>query len=88
VTMTIELPAAVETWLADQAARRGTTPSVEAAAVLAQAAGLMFDEILTPFRRSIAETDLSDEELNDLVHEVRQEIWDERHCDDMGGGRP
>lgn len=72
--ITIDLPAGVEKWLADRAARQGTTPAAEAATVLAQAAGLTVDEILAPFRRSIAEAGVTEAEFGELITEAIREV--------------
>ncbi len=36
------------------------------------------DEILAPFRREVEESGISDEEFDDLIEEVREEIYQEK----------
>jgi hypothetical protein len=40
------------------------------------------DEALAPFRRQVAESGISDDELGAFFEEVRDEVWQEKH------GRP
>jgi hypothetical protein len=37
-----------------------------------------FDEILAPLRRGFAESGLTEEEVNSLLSEAREEVWRER----------
>lgn len=52
---------------AERASLQGTLPS---------------DEALAPFRREVAESGMTDEELRDFFEEVREEVYREKH------GRP
>lgn len=82
MTITIDLPPEVEASLKTQAAKDGlpledyVTSLVEEGTrkrvridILAEKS---FDEILTPFRRSVEESGVSDEELNDLFAKARK----------------
>ena len=40
------------------------------------------DEILAPFRREVKTSGITDDELDDLIENERQAIWEEKH------GRP
>jgi hypothetical protein len=40
------------------------------------------DEALTPFRRQVEESGMTDDELGDFFEGVREEVWQEKH------GRP
>jgi hypothetical protein len=40
--------------------------------------GMTFDEILAPVRAGFAESGLSEEELESLREEAREEVWQER----------
>ena len=37
------------------------------------------DEILAPFRKRFAESGMTEEELDDLIENERQKIWEEIH---------
>jgi hypothetical protein len=37
------------------------------------------DEALAPFRRQVAESGISDDELGSFFEEVREEVWEEKH---------
>ena len=80
MTITIELPAPVERRLAERAAAAGkSVETLVQEVVTGWAAGPRpFDEILAPFRQSVAESGMTDEELDSFFQEVRQEVWDEQ----------
>jgi hypothetical protein len=40
--------------------------------------GPTFDEILAPIRKEVAESDITDEELDDLFVEARRDYWREQ----------
>ena len=85
MTLSVNVPPAVEAQLAERAAAAGATVEDMAAALLADAvlrAPRTFDEILAPFRQSVADSGMTDDELDAFFREVRQEVWDEKH-----GGR-
>jgi hypothetical protein len=37
------------------------------------------DEALAPFRRQVARSGISDDELGSFFEEVREEVWQEKH---------
>jgi hypothetical protein len=37
------------------------------------------DELLAPVRKGFAETGMSEDELDELLNEVRDEVWQEKH---------
>lgn len=87
MTLTITIPEPVERRLAAEAAAAGKTVEALAgeavAAAFAPPAGeKTFDEIAEPFRVSFEESGMTEEELDELVEQVREEIWQEEH------GRP
>lgn len=69
--------------IAEAAKRQGTTPEAAAlelleAAVLAQRP---FEEIVEPIARSFDESELSEEELDELITQTRQAIRKEKRSD-------
>jgi membrane-bound lytic murein transglycosylase B len=82
MTLTIELPAATERRLADTAKRLGKTLEQYAADVLESVAdageGETFDKILAPFRKEVAESGMTEAELDAFFQEVREEVWQEK----------
>lgn len=53
-------------------------PSADAEGGSAVHPGMTFDEILAPVRAGFAESGLSEEELESLLEEAREEVWQER----------
>ena len=41
---------------------------------------ISFAEIAEPFSREFDESGMTEEELDALVHQVREEIWQEKQC--------
>jgi len=80
MTLTIELPKAVERQLSERAGLEGKTVEVLACELIQKAVApeKTFDEILGPFRQSVAESGMTEEELDALVEEARNEIWQEK----------
>ncbi len=78
--LTIELSPTVESRLAAHAARQGTTAEAVVKELVEQKfmEPRTFDEILAPFRQSVAESGMTDEELDALVEEARELHWQEK----------
>ena len=83
MTITIDLPPDVEASVKTQAAKAGL-PLEDYVTTLIQEgtqrrdridllAEKSFDEILAPFRRNVADSEMSDEELDDLFTTARKE---------------
>lgn len=81
MTITIELPAPVEQYLTEQAATAGKSVEALAAELLSQAVPheKSFDEILAPFREEFAQSGMTEEELDALIEQAREEVWQEKH---------
>lgn len=75
MTITVDLPAETERKLRERAAQTGRDVAAVARELIERAvraeAGL--DEILAPFRRQVAESGISDDELTALLGEARDE---------------
>ncbi len=81
MTLTIELPAEAESRLADAAKKSGKTLSEYATDVLVSVADVpaeTFDQILAPFRKEVAESGMSEAELDAFFGEVLDEVRAER----------
>ena len=84
MTITITLPAEVEESVKSQAAKDGlpledyVESLVEEAARKRNRIDLLaeksFDEILSPFRRSVEESAISDEDLDEVFRQARKEV--------------
>ena len=86
MTLTIELPDKVESRLTLRAKRRGMTLPEFAMEVMERLAdespestAESIDEIMAPFRKQVAESGMSEDELDAFFQEIRQEVWDEQH---------
>lgn len=86
MTLTLELPDKAEGPLTLRAKRQGMTLPEFAAEVMGRLAEdtpdatvETIDEILAPFRKQVAESGMSEDELDAFFQEVRQEVWDEQH---------
>ena len=81
MTITLKLPEPVERKLAERAAKEGKAPETLAIEMIERelATPQTFDQILAPFRQSVAESGVTDEELDALVEEAREEIYQEKH---------
>ncbi len=88
MTITIELPPDVEESAVTQATRAGLPvgdyvtslikEGIKRCAEVDRLAALPFDELLAPVRKDFKETDMTESELETLVEEVREEIWQEK----------
>jgi hypothetical protein len=79
MSITIDLPSEVETELRKKAAADGKDFQhfvVETLKIKAFKPSL--DEILAPFRQEVEESEISDDELDALVEEAREEIYQEK----------
>ncbi|CAN5376842.1 hypothetical protein BH20ACI1_BH20ACI1_30650 [soil metagenome] len=79
MTITIDLPSEVEIALQKKAMADGKDVRnyiEDSLRKLALQPSL--DEILAPFRREVAESGISDDELDVLVEEAREEIYQEK----------
>jgi hypothetical protein len=81
MTLTIELSEPVKRQLAERAAKAGKSPESYVAEMVEREVSQekTLDEILAPFRQSVAESGMTEEELDALVEEARNEIWQEKH---------
>lgn len=79
----IPLPPDVEARLREQAKARGEDISAVAARLLEDALNraamnsATVDEVLAPFRRQVEESGITDDELERLGEELRDEVWRE-----------
>lgn len=80
MTLTIQLSAEAERWLTAQAAAAGTTPEAIVTGLVEQSKPRekTFAEICEPIRREFEASGMTEEELDALVEEARQEIWEEK----------
>ena len=80
MSLTIELPEQLERELQDRSRSEGKSTSEYVRDVLRKqfAPRKSLDEILAPFRQSFAESGTTEEELDALVEEAREEIWREQ----------
>jgi hypothetical protein len=80
MTLTITLTPETEQKLAEQARRSGRDIAALASELIERVllAGPTMDEILAPFRRQVADSGLSDDELDALFQEQREEAWREK----------
>jgi plasmid stability protein len=77
--ITIELPEGAEQQLAIRAAKAGQSKEALASQAVLNllAEERTIAEILAPFRQDVAESGMTEEELDRFFQEVRQEVWDE-----------
>ncbi len=80
MTLTITLSSEVERKLAERAARtrRDVTAVAQELIERALEGRPSLDEILAPFRREVAESGTTDDELDALFQEQREEVWREQ----------
>jgi hypothetical protein len=72
----IPLPPEIEARLRERARATGEDVSSCAARLLQDAlTAASVDELLAPFRRQVAESGISDDELDRLGEELRDEVW-------------
>jgi len=77
MSLSVTLPPELERVLRDRADRAGRDAGELAGELLGRAlqGPPAFDEILAPFRREVADSNATDEELDALFHELRDEAW-------------
>jgi len=81
--MILQIPVNSETEavLRERASARGEDIAAYAARLLQEAVTTPnVDELLAPFRRQVAESGVSDDELDELCEELRQEVWTEQQA--------
>ncbi len=77
----IPLTPETEATLRERAIARGEDVGVYAARLLQDALTTPnVDELLAPFRRQVAESHATDEELDALCDELRQDVWEEQQA--------
>lgn len=77
--LVIQLSADEEASLEQRAATRGQEPSEYARTVLLRDLERQtLDEILAPFRKEVEESGMTDDELDALFEEAREEVWREK----------
>ncbi len=81
MSLTIELPEETERDLATYARSHGrTAEAVVLDMIERHLASRMLDEALAPFRRDVAESGMSEVELDAFFEEVRDEVWQEQQA--------
>ena len=79
MTLSLNLPAEIEARLREKAKRSGEPVDVYALKVLSNAVTApSVDEVLADFRRQVAESGMSDEQLDEFYEGLRNEVWAER----------
>jgi plasmid stability protein len=80
MTLTLNLPPEVERKLRQRATESGKDVETIAREQIERGVSCSptFDEILAPFRKQVAESGISDDELTDLFEEAREEVHRER----------
>ncbi len=79
MTITIELSAADEQTLKARAAGSGQDlPDYISALIKKEIHAPTLSEILAPLRRQFEESDMTEDELDALVEEARNEVWQEK----------
>jgi hypothetical protein len=81
MSITLDLPSDVRRRLDDRAARAGLEPSkyVEALVIRDLDRRAAADRALAPFRAQVAESRMTDDELDAFFEDVRDEVWREKH---------
>ena len=79
MTLSVSLSAEAEARLRERAAASGQPLDVYASRVLeAAATAPSIDELLAPARRQIADSGMTDAQLDTFLEDVRDEVWHER----------
>ena len=79
MTLSLNLPAEIEARLRERAARNGEPVDVYALKVLSDAVtSPSVDELLAEFRRQVADSGMSDSELDEFYENLRNEVWEQR----------
>jgi hypothetical protein len=77
--MTISIPEDVAARLQEQAARSGQTMPAYTARLLAETVKRpTVDDVLAPFRKQVAESGMSDQELDSFLEDVREKAYQDR----------
>ena len=80
MTITIDLPSEVETALQKKAAADGKNIQTYILETLkTQALKPSLDEILAPIRKNFADSGMTEEELDKLIENERQAMWEEKN---------
>jgi hypothetical protein len=83
----IPLPPDAEEALRERARAKGQDVGSYAARLIQEALSApSVEELLAPFRRQVEESGLTDEELNQLGEELRDEVWRERQAQKAKSG--
>jgi hypothetical protein len=80
MTLTLNLPPETERKLIERATQTGQDVTLLARELIERGLNTTptIDEILAPFRRQVAESGMTDEELDRLFQEEREEVWQQR----------
>jgi hypothetical protein len=79
MTLSISLTPEAEAKLKQRAAAEGKDPTAYATELVENAVTRpTLDEILAPFRKQVAESGISDEQLDGFYDDLRNEAWKER----------
>ena len=88
MTVTVDLPPEIEAKAKTQAEKGGVKVEVYVKSLLVEelnrreklesSAKKSFDEILAPVRKGFQESGLTEEELDELLEEAREEVYQER----------
>jgi hypothetical protein len=86
VSIVVDLPPDLQRRLADHTARMGVEPAkyVEVLIQRDLDSSSRLDQVLAPVRRQFEESGMTEDDLDELVEEAREEIWRERQA----GARP
>jgi hypothetical protein len=101
MTLTIILPPDTEEKLRELAAQAGQTAEgfvrqlverevlgsngTPPPAATALPAARTFDEIFAPLRKEVEESNISDEDLDSLLEQAREEVWQKKRADQGNG---
>lgn len=80
--ITIHLTPEQEAIVQQEANRRGQEPAEYLQGLVARSLSPMpsLTDLLAPFRQQVRESGVSDSELDDLIEEARQEVFEERRA--------
>lgn len=83
MSVVLELNPDVEEALKKKAAAQGSALNEYVAGVLKKHIDLgpTLDEVLAPVRKNFADSGMTEKELDELIEQERQAIWDEKHGD-------
>jgi predicted transcriptional regulator len=84
MSLTVELPADMESELHEIARETGSTPEAVVKDLIARRLAVRhIDEALAPFRKEVAASGMTEDELDAFFQDVREEVWQ-----DQQGGKP